>query len=384
VVLVFLAFATAANAAPPTSVTIAGDLQSELGCAGDWDPGCAVTHLTYDSNSDVWKGAFTPLPAGSYGFKAALNDSWTENYGLHAQFNGSSIPLTMAAPGPVRFYFDYKSRWVTSDKVDVIANVPGDFQSELGCSGDWQPDCLRTWLQDPSGGGTYSFSTAAIPAGTYQAKVAHNESWAENYGVGGVPGGASYSFTVPPGGFTTRFSYSPVTHVLSITSATPPTFAKAFGAAAVVVGATTALTFTLANPAPNTAPLTGVGFTDTLPSGLLVATPNGLSGSCAGGTITAAAGSGSVSLAGATLPTGSGCTFSVNVVVGLVGALSNTTGPVTSAEGGSGGVASASLTGVAPQETAQVPALGTGGLAGLVALLAVAGVATLGARATLG
>ena len=31
---------------PPDFVTIAGSLQSELGCAGDWDPTCAATHLT--------------------------------------------------------------------------------------------------------------------------------------------------------------------------------------------------------------------------------------------------------------------------------------------------------------------------------------------------
>ena len=41
-----------ADAATPvsTSVTIAGSLQSELGCAGDWDPACAATHLTYDAS----------------------------------------------------------------------------------------------------------------------------------------------------------------------------------------------------------------------------------------------------------------------------------------------------------------------------------------------
>ncbi len=43
----------------PTSVTIAGSLQSELGCAGDWDPACAATHLTYDAGDDVWQGTLT-------------------------------------------------------------------------------------------------------------------------------------------------------------------------------------------------------------------------------------------------------------------------------------------------------------------------------------
>ena len=47
---------SAATTPAPSSVTIAGSLQSELGCAGDWDPACAATHLTYDAGDDVWQG----------------------------------------------------------------------------------------------------------------------------------------------------------------------------------------------------------------------------------------------------------------------------------------------------------------------------------------
>ena len=35
------------------------------------------------------------------------------------------------------------------------------------------------------------------------AKVAINEAWDENYGEGGVPGGANVAFTVPPSPSTT-------------------------------------------------------------------------------------------------------------------------------------------------------------------------------------
>ena len=38
------------------SVTVAGSLQSEMGCPADWDPACAASHLTFDTNDGLWKG----------------------------------------------------------------------------------------------------------------------------------------------------------------------------------------------------------------------------------------------------------------------------------------------------------------------------------------
>ena len=204
----------APSAANPTSVTIAGNLQSELGCPGDWQADCAATHLSYADDDDVWQGTFSP-PAGSYEYKAALNNSWDENYGLHATPGGANIPL--AAPGgPVQFFYDHKTHWITDNKNSIIATVPGSFQSELGCPGDWQPDCLRSWLQDPTGSGTYSFETTALPAGSYEGKVAINQGWDENYGQGGVPGGPNILFTVPTNNAKVVFRYNPTTHVLTI------------------------------------------------------------------------------------------------------------------------------------------------------------------------
>jgi hypothetical protein len=203
----------------PSSVTIAGSLDSEIGCAGDWMADCAAAHLTYDGADDVWQGTFTP-GAGTYEYKAALNDNWTENYGLHAVRDGANIPLAAPA-GAVKFYYDHETHWVTDNVNSVIAVAPGSFQDEIGCPGDWSPDCLRSWLEDPDGDGIYRFETDEIPAGNYETKVALNESWDINYGAGGSPGGANIAFTVPAPGSTTTFSYDSTSHVLTVSSVGP-------------------------------------------------------------------------------------------------------------------------------------------------------------------
>ena len=218
--LVMPAVATAANTPNPTSVTVAGSLQSEAGCPTDWDPTCATTHLTYDAGDDVWQGTFA-LPAGSYEYKAALNDAWDENYGLHAVAGGANIPLTVPSADDVKFYYDHKSNWITDNKSSVIAVAPGSFQSEVGCPADWDPGCLRSWLQDSDGDGIYTFSTTALPAGSYDTKVAIDEDWTENYGQGGVLNGSNITFTVPVDNTLTTFSYDSTSHVLTVTVAAP-------------------------------------------------------------------------------------------------------------------------------------------------------------------
>ncbi len=68
-----------------------------------------------------------------------------------------------------------------------------------------------------------------------------------------------------------------------------PTLGQKFGAAGILINGQTTLTFTLANPNPFY-PLTGIAFTDILPPGLIVASPNALASDC-GGPISAPSGS---------------------------------------------------------------------------------------------
>ena len=217
--LAIFALLSATSLLAQTSVTIAGSLQSELGCPGDWDPGCAATHLAYDAGDDVWQRAFA-VPAGSWEYKAALNDSWDVNYGKNARPGGDNIPLNLGAPTSVKFYYDNKTHWITDSVNSLIATVPGSFQSEIGCPGDWDPGCLQSWLQDPAGTGTYTF-TRTIPVGDYEAKVALNESWDVNYGAGGAQNGPNIPFSVKDAPKAITFTYDPPTHVLTITGGTP-------------------------------------------------------------------------------------------------------------------------------------------------------------------
>ncbi|HET9442235.1 MAG TPA: hypothetical protein VFO65_02860, partial [Acidimicrobiales bacterium] len=201
----------------PGSVVITGSLQSEVGCAQDWDPTCVATALSFDEDDQVWQGRFA-VPAGSYEFRVTIDGSWDESYGANAQPNGANIPLVTAG-GLVRFYFDHATHWVATGN-DRIAVAAGNHQAALGCPGDWQPDCLRSWLQDPDGNGVLEFATTALPPGSYETKITIDESWSENYGAGGARDGANIAFSVTAGQ-TVLFSFDSTTHVLTVTAGVP-------------------------------------------------------------------------------------------------------------------------------------------------------------------
>jgi hypothetical protein len=98
------------HAAPPTRVTIAGTLQSELGCPADWQPGCAATDLADADGDGTWTGTFE-VPAGSWEYKAALNGSWDESYGAGAD----NVAFSLASAREVTFSYDATTHAVTHD-----------------------------------------------------------------------------------------------------------------------------------------------------------------------------------------------------------------------------------------------------------------------------
>jgi pullulanase-type alpha-1,6-glucosidase len=199
----------------PEMVVIPGTLQSAAGCDGDWQTDCEATALTFDADDDLWEGS-VELPAGDYEYKVAINGTWDENYGGNADPGGPNVPLSLTDDTTVKFYYDHRTHWVADSAGDRIVTAPGSFQSELGCPDDWQPDCLRSWLQDPDGDGLFVFTTDAIPAGDYEVKAAVNESWDENYGADGAAGGANIAFTVPADGTPVAFIFNTSDNTLMV------------------------------------------------------------------------------------------------------------------------------------------------------------------------
>ena len=188
---------------------------------------------------------------------------------------------------------------------------------------------------------------------------------------GGNPIGAPVPFTIvtaAQGGYgiftaQTQVTVAPGIHTITATlsdpnytastsntqtitsSCTAPSIASAFAPSTIEIGNTSTLTFTITNP--NVGPMTGVAFTDTLPSGLAVASPNDLSNTC-GGSVVVDAGSGSITLSGGSIATNGQCSISINVQGNLAGILSNTTSAVSASSFGTGNSTTASLTVIGP------------------------------------
>lgn len=200
-------------------VTVPGSHNSEMGCAGDWTPGCEAAKLTKRADG-IYAGTFQ-VPAGTYEYKVALNGDWTVNYGANGVQDGPNVTYTTDGTAPVTFYWDPRTKVFSSTAEGPIVTLPGNLQSELGCPGDWAPDCMATFAQDGDKDGVYEFATDQLPTGNYELKVAHGLSWDENYGADGVRNGANIAFSATEGKLVT-FRYTLATHVLEVVVADPP------------------------------------------------------------------------------------------------------------------------------------------------------------------
>ena len=178
------------------SVVLTGSFQSELGCNNDWDATCANTALNYSPATGQFENDLD-IPSGYYEYRAILNGDWYgNNFGVNGKPDGPNYAMYLSCPTKVHFSYDPITHVVTETYINAQPNtvvIAGSFQSEVGCSGDWQPDCDHTRLHYDANGGFWISDTLDIPAGHWKYKVTINNSWEENYGLYGERNGANYS-----------------------------------------------------------------------------------------------------------------------------------------------------------------------------------------------
>ena len=191
-----------------TQVNVAGSFEHLIGGA-DWSNNDALTNLA-DANGDgVWKYDVAIPTAGAYEYKIVEDGDWSKAY------PAANVPFTVSSDGKtVKWYYDPADHYVADNANQVIAAAVGNFASKVG-GADWAPDNLKTLLKGPDGKGNYVYTAKNLPGGKYEYKVALNESWDVNYGEGGVQGGPNIQFPIAIDGSDVRFTYDPVSNIIS-------------------------------------------------------------------------------------------------------------------------------------------------------------------------
>ncbi|PWT87230.1 MAG: hypothetical protein C5B55_15125, partial [Blastocatellia bacterium] len=214
--------------------------------------------------------------------------------------------------------------------------------------------------------------TGSCGSGTISATAGSNSVSLSGATLTASPAaGSSCTFTVAVTGTTAGTKLNTTSAIISteagtgstsntaaLTVVAPPAITKSFSPTTIGLGGITTLTINISNPGSNTVQLNGVAFTDNFPANLLVANPNGLTNTC-GGTATATAGSGAVSLTGGTIPVSGSCSLTVKVTSSVGGVYVNNSNPVSSTNGGTGNSASATLGVTAPPTISKAFAPGT-------------------------
>jgi len=108
-----------------------------------------------------------------------------------------------------------KIRALIANPLTGMVNVPGAYQAQAGCAGDWDPACLATQMTKGDDG-LWRSGPFNIKAGDYEFKVALDGAWTTNYGSDGLQDGPNYKVTLAADG-TIEFVYDPATKLVTAT-----------------------------------------------------------------------------------------------------------------------------------------------------------------------
>jgi maltose-binding protein MalE len=134
--------------------------------------------------------------------------AWTDAIVLSARDAKQDVPTAMKEGAD-------KIRNLIANPLTGMVNVPGSYQAQAGCPGDWQPECKATAMTKGDDG-KFRSGPFTLKAGDYEFKVALDGAWTTNYGSDGKQDGPNYKVTLAADG-TIEFVYDPETKLVEAT-----------------------------------------------------------------------------------------------------------------------------------------------------------------------
>jgi LPXTG-site transpeptidase (sortase) family protein len=247
---------------------------------------------------------------------------------INKQFANLSITPGSVTQLTVSIYNDNTFGLINADWTDTmpaeirIANPPNIVNT---CGGS---------VSAPAGSNTFSLTGGSVPA---KPDISHPGECSVTINVTSTTAG-NHINTIPAGGLTANdaptgsidlASEDPASATLQVNLVESPTLTKIFNPTTVWAGETSTLTIRITNNEPTSGGvnLTQTTLTDHLPTNVVVATPltYTLSPSCGGSaSLTAVAGSGTITLNSGTIAPQATCNIQVEVVSSVQGVYTNT------------------------------------------------------------
>lgn len=273
--------------------------------------------------------------------QASTSLTTQSNIGVTKQFTPNVVKPNERSRLRITFYNPTQQPASTLSVTDTLpagVTVPSGANPVTTCTGATVTSPAANQVQVSNG--SIAAASGGVAASCYaeiDVVAAAQGDYVNTIGSGAVSaivGGISVTNSQPTSD-TLRVKAPLVVHKaiadLTLDAGNPTPFTT--GTASRAPGAPATLTIRIENP--NAANLTSATLTDTLPSGLVVATTPNASTTCASGVVTAPASATQISLAGATIPATGSCTVTVDVLSNISGTYTNTipAGGVTTFEG---------------------------------------------------
>ena len=341
--LVNTATANGATTCPGGTVT-AADGGNSLALTGGTVPAggsCTVTANVTSASAGAYPNSTGTLATDNSGTGTAASATLTvlqaptvaKGFAQPAILPGGSVAMTVTLTNPnataitgAAFTDNYPANLFNSAAPNAVTTCSGGSVAATG------------------GGTSLALSGATIPAGGSCTVTAN------------VTSATAGTYVNSTGAVTTGNAGSAAAATGTLVVMAPPGAGKLFTPNQIPIGGSTTLSVTLTNP--NSVAVSGATFTDSYPANMVNTPAPGATNSC-GGTVTAAVNGSSLALSGGTIPAGGSCTVTVNVTITDTGSFTNSTGPISTTNAGTGLAATASLNGPQPPTVSKLFAPGS-------------------------